>query len=143
MIYIDGYASRCADLVRRDSVPIIKKAHSLQIRKDVPHDGGGESKGRAAPVVAVAGDDDDDDDGGDSDGEPARRRLSNNQILPALISYRDVSTFVGLGRSRLCQLVAENKFPQPLKIGKSCRFKTSEINAWIDSLVAARTTGGV
>ena len=44
----------------------------------------------------------------------------------------------GLGRSSAYALMAENKFPRPVKLGRASRFLSTEIDAWIAARVAER-----
>lgn len=57
---------------------------------------------------------------------------------PALLAFNPLSNYVGFGRSRIYQLIAEGEFPPPIKIGKSSRWLTSEIDAWINAQAAKR-----
>lgn len=111
-----------------------------EIQKEVPADAGGAGDATgAAPEVAAS----DDDDGGDGDGDPDRRPLHRTSTTPpALFALAPLSQYVGFGRSRIYQLVADPrlKFPPPLKIGKSVRWLKSEVDAWVMTQAAARTT---
>lgn len=58
----------------------------------------------------------------------------------ALIPFFQVSTKVGMGRSRVYALIGEGKFPAPVKIGASSRWLVSEIDAYIAQLAATRNS---
>jgi prophage regulatory protein len=46
---------------------------------------------------------------------------------------------VGLGRSCWLDLVKAGRAPQPIKIGRATAWAQSEIQAWIESRIRART----
>ena len=53
----------------------------------------------------------------------------------ALLRMATVQTLTGFSRSHIYQLVANSKFPAPLKLGARCtRFKAGEVTAWLQSL---------
>ena len=58
----------------------------------------------------------------------------------ALLALNPLSDYVGLGRSRIYALVKVDKFPQPIKIGKSSRWIKSEVDSWIAEQASARKT---
>jgi len=55
-----------------------------------------------------------------------------------LITFVQVAAKVGMGRSRIYALIAEGKFPPPVKIGSSSRWIVAEIDAYIAQLAATR-----
>ena len=57
---------------------------------------------------------------------------------PALLVYASLSNYVGLGRSRIYDLIAKGEFPAPIKIGKSSRWVKAEIDSWLSEQIAAR-----
>jgi prophage regulatory protein len=71
----------------------------------------------------------------------ADTRISVDQsTAPALITFVQVATKVGMGRSRIYALIAEGKFPPPVKIGSSSRWIVAEIDAYIAQLAATRNS---
>lgn len=59
-----------------------------------------------------------------------------------LLRLPDVESIVGYKKSKIYNLMAENKFPHPVRLGKlSVRWKSSEISSWIDSLSSSQDTG--
>lgn len=58
----------------------------------------------------------------------------------ALIPFAQLSTKVGMGRSRIYALIGEGNFPPPVKIGASSRWLVSEIDAYIAQLAATRNS---
>ena len=44
----------------------------------------------------------------------------------------------GIGRSSAYALMAANQFPRPVKLGRSSRFVSAEIDEWIATRVAER-----
>lgn len=95
--------------------------------------GGGESAGSdRAPEVAS------DDDGGDGDGDPDSDRRRGPKIFspsfaPSLLAFAALSHYVSFGRSRIYQLINAGEFPQPIKVGKSSRWKKADVDQWIAS----------
>lgn len=56
----------------------------------------------------------------------------------ALFKFEQTSSYIGMGRSRIYQLIADGEFPPPIKIGKSSRWLKVEIDAWIEQQAAQR-----
>lgn len=60
--------------------------------------------------------------------------------LPAqekLLRLPEVEEAVGLKKSKIYQLIQENKFPKPIKLGaRSVRWKLSSVQIFIESLSA-------
>ncbi len=130
---------------RRHTLPILASVLSRKtgITNGFPEAGGG---GAAASVDVAGGDVEssggdgappaksDDDDGGDGDGEPARRRgpkIFTPSFAPSLLAFAALSHYVSFGRSRIYQLINAGEFPQPIKVGKSSRWRKAEIDQWI------------
>lgn len=59
-------------------------------------------------------------------------------VLQALFTFVILSSYVGMGRSRIYALIDEGEFPPPIKIGRSSRWLKSEIDSWITEQAAAR-----
>ena len=53
-----------------------------------------------------------------------------------LIDIKEVSSQTGICRTILYTLVKDDKFPQPVKIGRSTRFSERDVQAWIESQLA-------
>lgn len=51
---------------------------------------------------------------------------------PKLIRLPDVLSRVGLGRSKVYQLIKEGQFPAPVKIGRSSLWLEQGVSAWIN-----------
>ena len=67
---------------------------------------------------------------------------ANTHEAPAevLLTRREVERRVGLKTTAIYKLMAEGKFPRPVRIGsKAVRWRTSHINMWIAGLPAADT----
>lgn len=58
----------------------------------------------------------------------------------ALIDFKQLSTKVRMGRSRIYALIGEGNFPPPVKIGASSRWIDHEIDAYIAQLAATRNS---
>lgn len=102
--------------------------------------GGGASAATGIEGGAPAGaGSDDDDDGGDADPEPARRPPHSNGTAPVsgetLLRLRGVQARVPLSKSAIYKLIAENRFPQPIRLSARCSlWRASEIDAFVSSL---------
>jgi prophage regulatory protein len=106
---------------------------------------GDSTRADGAPPAAAS----DDDDGGESDGEPARPRPRSNArraaaplppFRPTLLGFAPLAHDTGMCRSRIYQLIRESGFPPPIKVGKSSRWLTAEVDQWIAAQAAARQT---
>ena len=63
---------------------------------------------------------------------------------PRLITFKSVQQRVGLGKSRIYELIGEHKFPLPIKPGGWRNvWLESEIDAWLDHLLANRDTNPI
>ena len=60
--------------------------------------------------------------------------MKPDQYLP----IKRVSGIVGKGKSSIWEGVRKGKFPQPIKIGGSTRWKLSELEAYLNQLSAQR-----
>ncbi len=88
-----------------------------------------------APVAAAS----DDDDGGDPDPEPARRRKHTNGTAPvsgeSLLRLRGVQARVPLSKSAIYKMIAESKFPEPIRLSARCSlWRASDIDAFVANL---------
>nr|WP_295943605.1 AlpA family phage regulatory protein [uncultured Acidovorax sp.] len=134
-VFRDGLSGNYKQRTGRDHAP------ALSISDDMPEAGGGGESAASAPEAATS-----DDDGGDGDGDPdsdRRRSRSKNSppsFPPALLGFEPLSHYVSFGRSRIYQLIAAGKFPQPIKVGKSSRWVRAEVDIWLSAQIAARPT---
>lgn len=60
-------------------------------------------------------------------------------MTTVLIPLKEVERRIGLKQSRIYQMVAEKKFPQPVKIGVVNRWVEAEVETWIQERVACRS----
>ena len=54
--------------------------------------------------------------------------------MERLLTLRDVEHFTGFRKSSLYSLIADKRFPPPIKIGRSSRWLSSEVQDWIYKL---------
>ena len=54
--------------------------------------------------------------------------------MEQLLTLKEVVEIVGFKKSTIYKFIQKNKFPSPLKIGKSSRWKLSDIRKWIEEL---------
>ncbi len=54
-----------------------------------------------------------------------------------LLAIAEVSKSLGLSQSQVYALVRERDFPAPIRLGRSSRWRTSTVNAWIDAKARA------
>ncbi|MGH8272802.1 MAG: helix-turn-helix transcriptional regulator [Gammaproteobacteria bacterium] len=60
-----------------------------------------------------------------------------------LLRRRDVETITGLSRSAIYLRLQQDDFPAPIRIGpQGVRWKSSDIQAWIESRPPAREVAG-
>jgi prophage regulatory protein len=57
----------------------------------------------------------------------------------ALLRLTDLEKIVGYKKSKIYNLMAELQFPQPIRLGRSVRWKSSEINKWISGLSSGKS----
>ena len=60
-----------------------------------------------------------------------------------IIKRTEVSNKTGISRSQLYSLIAESKFPKPIKLGggRASGWVESEIDKWIDDRILERDSG--
>jgi len=68
---------------------------------------------------------------------------SESSALQVLFTFAILAAYVAMGRSRIYALIDEDKFPRPIKIGRSSRWLKSEIDSWIAEQVAARQSAQI
>ncbi len=61
-------------------------------------------------------------------------KIPHEKILDPLMRQQAVSLKTTLSRTEIYRRVKCGEFPQPIRIGRTIAWKTSEIDAWIDSL---------
>jgi prophage regulatory protein len=68
--------------------------------------------------------------------------MSKTYNIDALLRLPDVENISGYKKSKIYNLMAENNFPQPVRLGKrTVRWKSSEISSWINNLSSSQNTG--
>ena len=55
--------------------------------------------------------------------------------MDRLLTLRDVEQFTGFRKSSLYSLIADKRFPPPIKIGRSSRWPSSEISDWVQETI--------
>ena len=55
--------------------------------------------------------------------------------MERLLTLRDVEHFTGFRKSSLYSLIADKRFPPPIKIGRSSRWASSEISDWVQETI--------
>ena len=53
---------------------------------------------------------------------------------PRLISLSELSQRLGLGKTKIYDLIKQERFPAPVKIGKSSRWSSEKVTQWINDL---------
>ena len=71
---------------------------------------------------------------------PAREKTAGriDKIARVLISDVEVAAILGCSRTTIWRRVADSTLPKPVKLGGLSRFVLSEINATVESAMAAR-----
>lgn len=55
--------------------------------------------------------------------------------LPQMIDVREVATILKVSTRSVWRLVAREELPQPLRAGRSVRWRLSDIESWIDASI--------
>ena len=56
-----------------------------------------------------------------------------------LLRRREVEALIGFAKSQIYAMIAEGRFPSPVRIGtKAVRWRAADVQGWIDSLPSAR-----
>ncbi len=68
---------------------------------------------------------------------------SQHLLVPheRLLPLPEVKSRTGFGSSFIYQLIKEEKFPKPVKIGSASRWRESEIQQWIRDQIEGSTLG--
>jgi predicted DNA-binding transcriptional regulator AlpA len=59
-------------------------------------------------------------------------RTPAEPIAPKLLKRAEVCKRVGFSSSSLTNLINRHNFPKPIKIGFSARWKTEEVDRWVE-----------
>jgi len=51
--------------------------------------------------------------------------------MEKLLTINEIVTIVGFKKSTIYKFIRNNTFPKPIKIGRSSRWKLSDINKWL------------
>ncbi len=58
------------------------------------------------------------------------------QVADALLRLATVEAITGLGRSTIYAKLANNEFPEPIRLGARCtRFRAGDVQAWLAAQV--------
>lgn len=57
-------------------------------------------------------------------------------MLPTLLNLKAIMEYTGLSRSGIYKLMSDGIFPRPIKIGRSARWRESDIEKWQADLAA-------
>jgi excisionase family DNA binding protein len=57
----------------------------------------------------------------------------NHQSIAILINAEQVSQILNISERTLWRLVSGGKLPQPVRIGRSARWRVQDIHDWIES----------
>lgn len=61
------------------------------------------------------------------------------QIPPRLLRRREVERRVGRSRSSIYALIADGRFPRPVRVGaRAVRWVEAEVDSWIAARIAER-----
>ncbi len=54
-------------------------------------------------------------------------------VSPIFLDRKQVETMLGISRSTIYRLMSEDKFPKPIRIRTSVRWRVGDIVAWAES----------
>lgn len=69
--------------------------------------------------------------------EPGQLPATPERLLP----LSEVESRSGFKSSFIYQLIKENKFPKPVKIGTASRWRESEVHQWIHAQIEGSASG--
>ena len=55
--------------------------------------------------------------------------------MEKLLRLEEVQEMIGFKKSMIYKMMETKNFPKPLKVGKASRWRESEVQSWISSLV--------
>jgi excisionase family DNA binding protein len=58
--------------------------------------------------------------------------MNNTALEPLLLSPSEVGRLLGISRSKVFELIASGQLPPSYKLGRSRKFKRTDIEQWID-----------
>ena len=56
---------------------------------------------------------------------------------PKLLTLPQVCRRVGVGPTKIYDLIRKGRFPRPVKIGNMSRWPTRKVDAWVEAQIAA------
>jgi prophage regulatory protein len=74
--------------------------------------------------------------------DPSSAALSPQSCASRLLPLEDIMTQCSMCRTTVYARIKAGTFPAPVKVGASSRWLSTEIDAWIAALVAARPSAG-
>ena len=75
--------------------------------------------------------------------EHKKNRNQHEQPIDPLLRWKSVQPLVGICRSHAHQLIAEGKFPAPIKLvegGRASAWQESKIREWVEGRIASSTS---
>jgi len=61
--------------------------------------------------------------------------------MKLLLNKAETCDAVSLSVSKINKMIADNRFPKPVKIGGNVRWKQSDLQEWVDKLVSNEIPG--
>ena len=59
-------------------------------------------------------------------------------MTPQILRRKQLETHIGLSRSSIYKMMADGRFPRPIKLGRrSVGWRTAEIERWLDEMQEA------
>ena len=79
----------------------------------------------------------------DSLAQPAAISIRMNQQTQTLLTYGEVQRRLACSRVKLWAMVRDGEFPEPLRLGRSRRWRkrNADVNNWTYSMAAMRPNG--
>lgn len=50
-----------------------------------------------------------------------------------LLRLAEVTAQVGLGKTKIYEMIRSGEFPEPMKVGKASRWRNTEVSRWIEA----------
>lgn len=60
--------------------------------------------------------------------------MPQDALPPALVNVREACRFLGIARASLYRLLKAGNLPRPVKLGRSTRWRVSDLQSWVAEL---------
>lgn len=68
-------------------------------------------------------------------------QVKTEKQLPQMVDCAEVAAILGISTRTVWRLIASHELPEPLRIGRSVRWRLIDIERWIEARVSAPSPG--